>query len=207
MTRSGPHSWRRATFFQDFSKQQEAWDTVMRDAVKLPKRQLSASDIGDLFLQADRLNDRFQRKMCQICRKHGGYFYFCEVKAEARTLQKMYRAYRGDWRNLCDVVRTSLIFTELPALTACMSDIAADPELRLLHMRNDKMRLSETYNAADSGGYRDVQLSVMLDTEETRSLGVHEHRAEVQLHIRGIVALKSEGGHANYVLSRNLRGV
>ena len=149
----------------------------------------------------------FQRKMSSVCNRHGGDFFFCEVKAEGRALQKMHRAYRGDWRKLCDLIRTSLIFTGLPALTACMEDIASDPELRVLHTQNDKMRLSDTYDAKESGGYRDVQLSVMMDSEETRALGIDEHRAEVQLHIREIVALKTEGGHANYVLSRNLTGV
>jgi hypothetical protein len=194
-------------FRQDQREQQEAWDDIMRQAVQVPKQQLSATDIGDLFKQADRLNDRFQRKMSEIAQKHGGAFYFCEVKTETRALQKMHRAYRGDWKSLCDLVRTSIVFGTLRALTACMKDIASDPELRLLFVRHDKMRLSETYDAKESGGYRDVQLSVMVDTEETRALGVHEHRAEVQLHLRDTIALKTEGGHANYVLSRNLRGI
>jgi hypothetical protein len=35
---------------------------------------------------------------------------------------------------------------------------------------------------------------------------VHKHLAEVQLHFAPIIALKSEGGHKNYVLRRNLSG-
>ena len=33
-----------------------------------------------------------------------------------------------------------------------------------------------------------------------------EHLAEVQLHFAPIIALKSGGGHKNYVLRRNLSG-
>ena len=35
---------------------------------------------------------------------------------------------------------------------------------------------------------------------------VHQHVAEVQLHLASIMNLKSEGGHKNYVMRRNLRG-
>merc|ERR1719265_791269 len=136
----------------------------MANALQVPRRQLSAKSLGDLFLQADRLNDRYQRKMFEICQRHGGSLFFCEVKQHSRTLQKMYRAYKGDWRQLCDLVRSSIIFTELSSLTSCMEDIAADPELKLIAMNKDKMRVRKSYDARRSGGYRDVQLCVMLDT-------------------------------------------
>ena len=67
------------------------------------------------------------------------------------------------------------------------------------------MRLRDDYDAAArTGGYRDVQLTVMLQSEETRRRGVHQHLAEVQLHLKDISDLKSEIGHRNYVLRRNL---
>lgn len=193
-------------FKQSLALQEAAWNRIMAKALHVPRRQLSAKSLGDLFQQADRLNDRYQRKMFEICQRHGGSLFFCEVKQHSRTLQKMYRAYKGDWRQLCDLVRTSMVFTELPSLTACMEDLAADPELKLVAVCQDKMRLSEVYDSRLSGGYRDVQLTVMLDNAATRSLGCHEHRAELQLHIRDVIALKTEGGHATYVQCRNLRG-
>ena len=45
-----------------------------------------------------------------------------------------------------------------------------------------------------------------LGSAEARARGVHEHLSEVQLHFAPIVALKSGGGHKNYVLCRNLGG-
>ena len=45
-----------------------------------------------------------------------------------------------------------------------------------------------------------------LNTPEARARGVHEHLAEVQLHLAPIIALKSGGGHKTYVLRRNLSG-
>ena len=41
---------------------------------------------------------------------------------------------------------------------------------------------------------------------KARARGVHEHLAEVQLHLRAFAALKSEGGHKAYVTCRNLKG-
>jgi len=194
------------TFQEELHALERSWQSLMQSLVPVPRRQMSASDIGDLFLQADRLNDHFQRKLCLICKQHGGQFFYCEVKAESRTLQKMYRAYGGDWRSLCDIVRTSLLFADLSSLTACLEAIAADPEVKLVRVHNDKMRFRHATHAKATGGYRDVQLSMMLDTPETRSLGVDKHVAEVQLHLRDMIALKTDGGHANYVLCRNLRG-
>ena len=71
---------------------------------------------------------------------------------------------------------------------------------------DDKMRLREDFDATKSGGYRDVQLAVRLNNAETRARGAHELLAEVQLHLRDVADLKSDGGHANYVLRRNLGG-
>ena len=47
---------------------------------------------------------------------------------------------------------------------------------------------------------------MLFDSPEARERGVHQHLAEVQLHLSSIIALKSEGGHKNYVLRRNLSG-
>jgi hypothetical protein len=122
-------------------------------------------------------------------------------------LQKVFRSYRGDWRRLGDLCRTSLVFDALAQLEACLRAIGADAELQVLHAGDAKMRLREGFDAAAlSGGYRDIQLCVRLNSAEARARGVHEHLCEVQLHFAPIIALKSGGGHKNYVLCRNLGG-
>jgi hypothetical protein len=68
------------------------------------------------------------------------------------------------------------------------------------------MRLREKYDASLSGGYRDIQLCVRLNSTGMQAIGAHEHLAEVQLHLASVVELKSAGGHKNYVLRRNLAG-
>ena len=177
------------------------------DALREPKRQ-AAADLHDLFCEADALNDVLHAKLWDLCEAHGGHFHRADVKAEARALQKVHRTYRDDWTKLCDLCRGSLVFDSLPPMEACLRAIGADEELLVLRVGDDKMRLREDFDAAAlSGGYRDIQLCVRLDNAETRARGVHQHRAEVQLHLSSVLALKSQGGgHKNYVLCRNLRG-
>jgi hypothetical protein len=189
------------------SLEEGAWREVQDKALRLPKRQLSAPSLHALLVQADELNDLLQAKLYDVCVAHGGEHHACGVKAEARALQKVFRSYRGDWRRLGDLCRTSLVFDAIAPLEACLRAIGADAELQVLHVGDAKMRLREGFDAAAlSGGYRDIQLCVRLNTEEARARGVHEHLCEVQLHFAPIIALKSGGGHKTYVLRRNLGG-
>ena len=50
-----------------------------------------------------------------------------------------------------------------------MGALADDPQVMLVRVGDEKQRLRQSYDAAAlSGGYRDVQLTAMLDTPETR---------------------------------------
>ena len=184
-----------------------AWREVQGGALRLPKRQLGAPTLHALLVQADELNDLLQAKLYDVCVAHGGEHHACGVKAEARALQKVFRSYRGDWRRLGDLCRTSLVFNAIAPLEACLRAIGADAELQVVLAGDAKMRLREGFNAVKlSGGYRDVQLCVRLKSTEARARGVHEHLCEVQLHFAPIIALKSGGGHKTYVHRRNLSG-
>jgi hypothetical protein len=186
---------------------ENAWREVQNGALRLPKRQVSAPTLHALLTQADELNDLLQAKLHDICAAHGGEHHACGIKAEARALQKVFRSYKGDWRRLSDLCRSSLVFDAIASLEACLRAIGADTELQVVHAGDAKMRLREGFDAeALSGGYRDIQLCVRLNTAEARVRGVHEHLCEVQLHFAPIIALKSGGGHKTYVLRRNLSG-
>ena len=54
--------------------------------------------------------------------------------------------------------------------------------------------------------YRDVQLSLLVTSEEAKARGVDCHICELQLHLPALLALKSAGGHEAYVRCRNMRG-
>merc|ERR1712216_716604 len=192
--------------FEDALRAHEAsWDSVQQRAIVVPKHQTSAS-LYALFCEADRLNDLLQSKMYGLCRAHGGEFSASPVKNEVRALHKIFRTYHGDWRRLCDLSRCTLKFERLEALTSCLGAIGGDEEIEVVASSRDKNRLRKDYDASSNGGYRDVQLCVRLNTAEARTRGVRHHLAEVQLHLSAIAALKTGGGHAMYVLCRNLDG-
>ncbi len=72
-------------------------------------------------------------------------------------------------------------------------------------MARVKNRLDPQYNAAASGGYRDVNLNLMMHTREAHQLGLVGHVCELQLVLRGVAEVKGAEGHHNYVMFRNLR--
>ena len=170
---------------------------------------LQATDkLGVLYAQADALNDLLHPVLERVCTACGGTFHRADVKGEARAQQKIMRTYGGDVRRVNDLVRASLVFDTVPQMRACLEALArreGNP-LRLVRSPAKKMRLRTSFDAAaHSGGYRDVQLTVVLQSDEARARGLDRHLCEVQLHLKSIIALKSEGGHKTYVLRRNLK--
>ena len=148
-----------------------------------------------------------QAKSYQLAAQHGGKFHPCQVKTEARALQKVFRTYYGNWRKLCDLCRASIVFDDIESMTGCLRALAGDPEVEILRGSHSKMRLREDFDAATlTGGYRDIQLTVRLNSAESRNRQVHEHVAELQLHLAPLYNLKTGGGHQNYVMCRNLSG-
>jgi hypothetical protein len=177
------------------------------NAKTIPKMQ-TAKNLFTLLQQADLLNDLLSQKLRDIASSLHCEFHRSDVKNEGRALQKSFRSYCGHWEKLCDLCRGSLVFESMEELHACLHVIADDPEIDVIRADNLKMRFRKDFDAATlSGGYRDIQLCVRLNTAEARLRGVEKHLAEVQLHLSSVLALKSEGGHANYVMRRNLRGV
>jgi hypothetical protein len=173
----------------------------------VPRQQSDRSGVGALFREADALNDLLHAKLHELCTAHSGEFHRSDVKTEARALQKVFRTYGGRWWRLSDLCRSSLVFETVPQMAACLRAIGNDDELKVVPSNEIKMRLREDFDAPKlTGGYRDVQLTVLFDNAKTRERGVHRHLAEVQLHLGSILELKSDSGHANYVLRRNLRG-
>jgi hypothetical protein len=72
-------------------------------------------------------------------------------------------------------------------MTACLCTIAADLDVEILRIKN---RLDSNFDSAQSGGYRDVSLSLRIVTDETRSLGIDLHVCELQLLLRAFYTLK-----------------
>ena len=206
-------------FKDGLTKLADAWENAMETAERLKEiEQRGASTVGELFEHADSLNDPLQAKFHSLLSElkaksgnlqEGTEHHPCDVKQEARALQKVHRSYGENWRRLTDLCRTSLVFPSLSAMAECLGAIAADSEIKVVRVNNNKMRFRRDYDATLTGGYRDVQLTIKLESPEAKARGkgaVCRHLAEVQLHLDEFYSLKQAGGHRVYVERRNMTG-
>ncbi len=79
---------------------------------------------------------------------------------------------------MVDVCRQCLVFRDGRGLVACLREMAEDPQIALVRVKN---RLDPAYDPAASAGYRDVLVNLRVETVETEGLCVAGHVCEVQL--------------------------
>ena len=188
-----------------------AWAEAMNTAAgdrKVQPEMFGSMEV--LFNACDRLHEVFLVKMRSVCERSGGAFQRANVKSEDRALQKAFRSYGENWYRLTDVNRCGLVFVDFRKMAACLRAIVADPSIILIAMDDSKMRFDKGYDAATrSGGYRDIQLAVRIDTEWTRAQGFNQILCEVQLHVREMWAhsqATAGSAHRAYIQKRNILG-
>ena len=142
------------------------------------------------------------------------------LKTPERAVQKILRCYGGDCSLLVDICRECIVFDKIEDITQMVEKFRHDPEIQIVRVKN---RLDPHYDSKLSAGYRDVMINLKIVTQETVSLNIQHHVAELQLIPRPVFDLRgndAEGGaglphslhrplhsyHMNYVLWRNLRG-
>jgi hypothetical protein len=81
----------------------------------------------------------------------------------------------------------AIFFDDVGALLKCLEAIVSDESARLLRVTN---RYSERYDAGLTAGYRDVSLSLRLETAAARHFQVDAHVCEVQLVLAPFAAIK-----------------
>ena len=125
------------------------------------------------------------------------------LKNSERAVEKVIRAYKGKVARLCDVCRESLYFERLEQLVDCLNEIRMDPDVVLLSVKN---RYSEDYVDMKTAGYRDLNVNLRIETEESEAMGVQLHICELQLILTEFARLKTDDGHRRYVAYRNALG-
>jgi hypothetical protein len=166
-------------------------------------------DIVMLFDHADLVLPLFNSKVIEWQNKCSSIgivsSHLSEVKCAIRSMQKVYRSYNKDWRNLCDLVRASLVFDDITIIVKCLEKINEDKEVSISLMTPTKFRFDLNYDAAkESLGYRDIQLSIRLrGYPDAIRLAVDGFVCELQLHLTSLFYLKSVEGHKLYKWLRN----
>jgi len=132
-----------------------------------------------------------------------GGVVWAKIKAPGRSTEKVFRSYNGDVSRLLDVCRHNIVFENLADLEECCGVIAADPDVRIVRIKN---RLSEQTVSKEHAGYRDVMINLRIETHETCDWGLEGHVCELQLILKDFARIKTQVGHKRYVAYRNTRG-
>lgn len=125
---------------------------------------------------------------------------WASLKGVSRAIEKVARSYGHKPSRLVDVVRQSIIFSNLDDLCNCLQILSRDPATRILRIKN---RFAREYDSNETAGYRDVAVNVVMVNEETSRLGVAGHVCELQLILEQFLNLKTDDGHKRYVEYRN----
>ena len=133
---------------------------------------------------------------------YSGEFSRSRLKSAHRAIEKLIRAYGHDVSRLADVCRQTAVFADVAGISECLKLMSSDLETTIVRIKN---RMDPDCDASLYGGYRDVNINLHITSQAAVALGVDSHVCEVQLVLIPIARLKSEGGHRNYIVCRNLR--
>jgi len=203
----------------------------MMDLVGLTKTLFSSasicSSLDTLYLQACTLEPIFNLKVQKLSQsasgeflsrstndgsgEAAGTFHFLTaehwnrtggLKAIDRAIEKLTRVYQGNVSLLLDAVRQCIVFESMQHLLKAMRTILDDGELEVVRIKN---RMSDNYDARQTGGYRDCLVNVRIKTELTKKLGLDNHVCELQLILKQFMVHRTLDGHKRYVAFRNKR--
>jgi hypothetical protein len=132
-----------------------------------------------------------------VAEKEGMIFKQGPPKKDQRSVEKADLAYDGDFAQLKDLQRASILCPTLSAVTQLLSALADTEGLEIVRLKN---RFAPRYNAKEaSAGYRDLQLNIVVPGSGLIW--------ELQLHLEAMEKVKSSGGrsgHARYVAFRDV---
>lgn len=121
----------------------------------------------------------------------GMYVKHAALKRKDRAAAKACDKYRGQFRYVLDIVRSTIVCSTLRVLLGVIQAIEQHPGLEILRIKN---RLNPAFSADSSAGYRDILLNVRVSTG---------HICELQVTLEAFLHIKdNEGGHEAYNLSR-----
>jgi hypothetical protein len=94
---------------------------------------------------------------------------WAQLKSQQRSVEKVYRTYKGDVSRLVDLCRHMIVFEDLADVVRCVDTIAKDPDIVIDRVKN---RFDQAYKAAASAGYRDVLINMRIVNNLSVGLGI-----------------------------------
>ena len=127
---------------------------------------------------------------------------WAEIKHVDQALRKSILNH-GNISRLHDIVRQRIIFESLGDICKCLDLIAANPDLRIVSIKNG---FDSSSDARRSAGYRQVVVLLQVVTEQTKIMGVSNFVCELLLAHRDMVVLLNPAQHDRYLEYRNVMG-
>jgi len=189
------HMLRKLDEVIDFLQVSSASSASMSTSLRQQDPNGDICDLDRLFLHARLVDPIFQKKVEGWAQCSKGEAASTSLKSEKRAVQKVIRAYGNDPSRLVDISRSSIIFDSLEDLVQCIAEVQKDRETRVVKVKN---RLSNSYDSAASGGYRDCVLYLIINTSQAAQVEVLQHIVELQLLLQQYAKLKKGGGHKRY---------
>ena len=94
-----------------------------------------------------------------------------------------------------DLVRESITFQSISDLTQCLENLAQDPSIRILRIKNS---LRGHFHSRKSGGYRNVLVNLRVVNPRTTELCVKDHVCELQLTLMPFMVIRTHEAHERY---------
>ena len=120
-------------------------------------------------------------------------------KSRARAQEQILRSYGGKAERVLDFLRSTIIVDRISQVRDVLKLVMDEVDVHIIKNRFDPL-----YDGFETGGYRDV--NVQLSFPEFDGTPWEGHIVELQIHLRAIIEIKTEAGHAQYVSCRNLSG-
>eukprot|EP00929_Paragymnodinium_shiwhaense_P028279 TRINITY_DN16428_c0_g1_i1.p1 TRINITY_DN16428_c0_g1~~TRINITY_DN16428_c0_g1_i1.p1 ORF type:complete len:671 (+),score=51.04 TRINITY_DN16428_c0_g1_i1:196-2013(+) len=159
----------------------------------------SISSLPLLFAQAGATNEQFQRKCAEWAAGIAEHIA-APIKRPSRAIQKVWRSYTGNPQALVDLVRSSIVCETPQQALAVLRRVQADRAANIVRIKN---RFDPCFDARICGGYRSLSLNLIIVNLETCAMCAERHICELQIGLREIDAMKTDGGHRRFVQFRD----
>jgi hypothetical protein len=155
---------------------------------KLPVQ--SQDELARMYLTAERIKPEFDAVNRKIAESVGGEWQAPSLKGSARAVEKSIDDYKGDVRNLKDLVRGTIVVNSVDDVPKVIEAIRAKYPIEKSGFRNFLDR-----NVTPADGYRDAKMNVVVDGQKT----------ELQITTPELARAK-ETAHGYYEQRRSIEG-
>eukprot|EP00039_Didymoeca_costata_P021876 m.345665 g.345665 ORF g.345665 m.345665 type:complete len:751 (+) comp26970_c0_seq1:155-2407(+) len=160
-------------------------------------RQPESKSLSSLYKQAELVQAWFKLRM-SIWETQAQELQFksAGLKKAERTMDKMWRSYRGDCSRVCDLVRGSIVCANFSQIKQILEIISSDDSVEI-------HRVKDRFADDTAVGYRDLQLSLkvvgfsltkeLMPTDLGHDLlnKCRNHMVEIQIHLKDVFDLKT----------------